>query len=259
MIKDIHTNECRLFNLWEKASIANGETAGLCTDGLLYRGRIYYEDGYWYREPGDEEAQWRDAPRRLLILTKDLNDTVGWDIRQETGRANTVAFSYDRAAPFYKNLRMWSYGLLNVTASRYPDFTEASNMNISGPFYESAPIARVNTKKQIGRSSIHNSVLMQYLDRYAPLLKEQIEIYDANIILCCGFSANSNLILDFVRSQYLPDLAPVPGTGDWIYHSPSTGKIAVNSFHPSARIGYEYSYTNMMSAMLTALDKVTIN
>ena len=67
-----------------------------------------------------------------------------------------------------------------------------------------------------------------------------------------------NLILDFVRSQYLTDLQVVPDTGDWIYYSPATEKWVINSYHPSARIGYEECYVGMMNAFHLALSRKTL-
>ena len=84
-------------------------------------------------------------------------------------------------------------------------------------------------------------------------LKQQIAVYNADVLLCCGCAKDTNLILDFVRSQYLTDLQVVPSTGEWIYYSPSTGKWVINSYHPSARIGYEENYEGMMHAFRLAL------
>lgn len=249
----IHEEEDILMKEWLDRSVSSCDGDELSHDGLLFRGEIYYEEGCWHRKRGEEEALWHNADRRLLILTKDLNDDEAWDIRQETGRLNTVAYSYERAIPFYKNLRMWSYGLLKTTPDSFPEFEEARDMMLSGPFYETAPVARVNCKKQVGQGSISDPVFMGFLEKYASLLKRQISLYDADVILCCGSSNGRNLILDFVKSQYLTDLVPVPDTGNWIYRSPSTGRIAVNSYHPSARIGYECTYTDMMSSFMKAL------
>lgn len=258
MRNEIHLQEEAILRDWQSKAQLLEDADNLVTDGLLLRGEIYYQDGYWYRHFGDEEKQWQDAKRRLLILTKDLNDTEAWDIRQETGRHNTVAFNYNTAIPFYKNLRMWSYGLLNTSADHYPGFQEAQDQNIVGRFYERAPIARVNCKKQVGSSSISDKTLNLYLETYAEFLKKQIALYDADIILCCGCSNEKNIILNFVHAQYLPDLESVPDTGDWIYYSPSSRKIVVNSYHPSARIGYEYTYIEMMSALQKALRNLNL-
>lgn len=258
-IGNIHRKEEQIWQEWKTLADKFDEGEELVMDGLLFRGQIFYENGCWHRLSGNEEELWNSAGRRLLILTKDLNDDEAWDIRQETGRLNTVAFSYDRAIPFYKNLRMWSYGLLTTAQDGYPDFENASDMGMAGPFYESAPIARVNCKKQVGGGSIKDSVLMQYLERYAGPLKKQIILYDADILLCCGCSSGRNLIMDFVKSQYLTDLIPVPDTGNWIWYSPASGKVAINSYHPSARIGYEDTYCDMMEAFRKGLDYINNN
>ena len=255
-MNNIHINEEQIQAQWLAIAQARNDANDLCVDGLLFRGNIYYKDGCWHRQRGNEETLWANTERRLLILTKDLNDDEAWDIREETGRLNTVAFSYERAIPFYKNLRMWTYLLLKGEAGNVPPYDEARRMDVVGPFYENAPIARVNVKKQVGGSSISDATLMTYLETYAAPLRQQIALYDATIIMCCGCSNDRNLILDFVRSQYLPDLQPVSGTGDWIYYSPSTGKIVINSYHPSARIGYEDTYCNLAQAYDTALRRL---
>lgn len=252
----IHQDEERIMSRWTGMARANDDAEQLVTDGLLFRGEIYWKDGCWHRSQGNEEELWENAPRKLLILTKDLNDDEAWDIRQETGRLNTMIFSYERAIPFYKNLRMWCYGLLNASAEDYPPFREARDMKISGPFYEIAPLARVNCKKQVGEGSISDIAFMQYMEAYAEPLKAQIALYDADVILCCGSSRGRNLTMDFVKSQYLTDLTPVRGTDNWIYLSPSAEKVVVNSYHPSARIGYEDTYEDMMRAFCIGMSEI---
>lgn len=70
--------EDNLFSEWIKRSVASGDGSELAPDGLLYRGMFVYKDGYWSREPGNESVIWERAKRRVLILTKDLNDEEAW-------------------------------------------------------------------------------------------------------------------------------------------------------------------------------------
>ena len=69
-----HDLEEGIFEEWRERSRGNGDGTEIAPDGLLYRGAFSYEDGYWSRRPGDEEGRWERAERRVLILTKDLND-----------------------------------------------------------------------------------------------------------------------------------------------------------------------------------------
>lgn len=98
--------EQQILDEWRRFAESKHDAEEFSEDGLLWRGLIYYADGSWHRREGNEEELWLNAKRRLLILTKDLNDTEAWNIRQETGRQNTAVFSYQYGAPFIKNLRM---------------------------------------------------------------------------------------------------------------------------------------------------------
>ena len=58
-------------------------------------------------------------------------------------------------------------------------------------------------------------------------------IYDANIILCCsGYDTQSNPIIDFIKSNYLPDLAQI---NNYIWFSVAQKKIIIDSYHFSNR------------------------
>ena len=240
-----HDLEEGIFEDWRERSRGNGDGTEIAPDGLLYRGAFSYEDGYWSRRPGDEEGRWERAERRVLILTKDLNDEEAWDVRCETGRRNfsgkeTVAVS----AAFYKNLMRWVYGLLTADGEgRTVPFEVADRQEVFRPFYDEAAVARVNCKKQVGGSLLGNGALRWYLERYGDLLGRQIGLYDAEILLCCG---GSGLIRDFVRERCLPDLRRV---NDWMHASPSTGKLVVDSWHPSYR---GETHRGMYEGMMTA-------
>ena len=97
-----------------------------------------------------------------------------------------------------------------------------------------------------------NCWLQSHLETYGDLLLKQIELYDADIILCCG---GSNLIKDFVKEMYLPDLEAVTDT-DWTYYSKSANKLVINSYHPSyPGCSPEKMYESMMRDVEKFLDK----
>ena len=50
------------------------------------------------------------------------------------------------------------------------------------------------------------------------------------LILCCG---GSGAIKNFVKSHYLPDLQVFSEKEAWVYFSPSTRKVVIDSYHPT--------------------------
>ena len=229
-----HEREEELFERWkQRCEELDGinPIEDFAYDGLLFRGEYSYNNGCWERQPGNETELWNNAPCRILILTKDASRYGGLeDVRIETARKNHTGdeiFTTDNI--FYSNLMLWSYALLNAAqGGKITTYEATPSWDQLREHYCSAPIARVNCKKEIGGGSIDNSLLKAHINRYADFLSEQIAMYDADIILCCG---GSGLIKNFVMQHYLPDLICHSNDG-WVYYSPSTAKIVIDSYHP---------------------------
>ena len=204
--------EEKLFALWMQAC---KEIDGIdpqedfAFDGLLFRGEFKLVGGCWERQSGNESELWENAPCRLLILTKDTTRNGGLeDIRIETARKNHIGERVKTVGvSFYRNLTLWAYALQNaLTGGEITSYDDAPTWDQLREHYESAAIARVNCKKQIGASSIPNSELKAHIERYSDFLKEQVAMYDADVILCCGSQGDSNVIKDFIHEAYLPVL-----------------------------------------------------
>lgn len=257
MANTIKEQECELFTKWieeyENNKVSNIKDE-FCSDGLLFRGDFELINGRcWIRKQGEEEELWKNSPCRLLILTKDTTQNGGqYDIRsQDTGlKTDTGEKKLPETTRFYQNLFIWSYLLLNAVSNGEIIKYLGNNINLNSQkpgeitswdclpdwenlwkFYSIAPIARVNCKKQIGYNTCENQVLKKHIDLYSVYLKEQIEMYDADIILCCG---GSDIIKNFVKENYFEDLTSFNNT-NWIYYSEKKHKIVINSYHPSYR------------------------
>lgn len=238
---------------WSVRLKTNEPDADFVPDGLLYRGPATSDGKYWRRNIGNESRQWDTASKRLLILTKDLNDEDAWDIREEMGRLNFTGGQIRTCRSFfYSNLTLWSYALINASdGNEIADYEMTPSWDELREFYETAPIARVNCKKSLGKSSCPANLLNMHLHTYGDLLLRQIEMYDADIILCCG---GNGLIKDFIAEKYLQDLEQISEEG-WMYFSPLHNKLVVNSLHPSYKKSKEWSYQEMMKDMKRFLNK----
>ena len=237
-----------LFAKWLQACIEKDgiSTDEFARDGLLFRGECRSVNGCWEMQPGDETELWNNACCRLLILTKDTTVNGGMDdIRIESARQNHTGVEVKTSlTTFYKNLTLWSYALLNaLQGGRILSYDDTPDWDRLREIYTTSPIARVNCKKQIGDSTISNECLKSHIERYASFLTEQVEMYDADVILCCG---GGGVIRDFVKRCYLPDLVRFSDDG-WVWYSPSSRKVVIDSYHPSVLKNKREMYEQMMT------------
>lgn len=242
-MKSIHKQEELIFKEYQELL---GDGREVSADGLHYLGEFHYENGYWGRLPGNEEVEWEchcNKKRGLVILTKDLNDNIAWDIREEHGRKNgienpTASLQY----AFYRNLRRWIYGLLNMDNDGL--MPEYPSTNMAQECFETKPWVRMNLKKVPGDSSITNQTLTRYIEDFRHFLLGQLMIYKgASIYLDC----TRRYGIELMRELY-PDIKAFgDGDDEWIYFSEKQHFIIVNSYHPSCPLtGGEEAYYNRM-------------
>lgn len=245
----IHKQEELIFTEYQELLGGGREVS---PDGLHYLGESYYdcENKCWGRLPGNEEVDWKrycEQKRGLVILTKDLNDNIAWDIREELGRKKdteepTASIYY----AFYRNLRCWIYGLLNIDSDGL--MPEYPSTNVAQECFETKPWVRLNLKKVPGGSFITNDTLAQYIDKFRSLLLKQLGIYkEASIYLDCTRRNG----IELLRELY-PDIKAFgDGDDEWIYFSEEHHFIIVNSYHPSCCLsgGEEAYYYRMRNAV----------
>lgn len=185
----IFTDNEQLLKEWEIASINNNEQDEFVPDGILYRGNVIYSNtGGWAHERGNEEELWEHSSKRILFITKDLNDDGAWDIRAETGRKNHSGEGnvlINTKGNFCRNYLYQVYGLGNITAEHFVDYESFSDEEAI-QYFDKCTLARINVKKQLGKSSIEDKVLVEYINKYSDFLKRQVLLLDADIIVCCG-------------------------------------------------------------------------
>lgn len=265
----IKEKEDELFSAWalhNKNFCPNG--------GLLFKGNFSINpipndkgEFTWDRSTSNnEEKLWCKSNKRLMILTKDLNDTEAWDIRKESGgrkhlkqnqipSEENLLFTGD---PFKRKLNRWVYGIYKEYKGKYPSFEEVKDYKKMGLFYEQVPLVRINCKIELGTNSVENNVLAESMENNKSFLIKQIQLYKANIILCCGYTyKDGNIILNFLKENYLKDIRKVEGSEGWIYYSENENIIIINSYHPSYT-GYtdEWFYNELMKNFSLSVSKL---
>jgi hypothetical protein len=232
-----HKKEEQLYARWAERARKLRESDDITKDGLLYRGELWFDGFNQVCKPGDEEQQWEDASLRLLVMTKELNEDDGWDIRGESGRVPSPRLTCRTAQRFFPNLELWVYGLMNIPDRKVMAFSRADNATRLQGFYENAPIARVNCRKQ----SASNVQIQKYLENYADLLAEQVKLYDADIILCIG---GQGVMVKCLKEHVYSDLEQY---NEHVWFSPSAGVVVVKQYHPNYNV---YSRKDMYTSMI---------
>lgn len=247
-----HQQEEVLFDRWAARARQLHDSEDITRDGLLYRGELWFDGYCQVHRPGDEEKHWNSAPLRLLVVTKELYDEDGWDLRGESGRVPSPHLDNSKTAyRFFPNMELWAYGLLNTPGRKAIPFDKANRQPTLQKHYETAPIARINCKKQPEAHAISNNVLSRYLRDYADLLREQVLLYGANIILCLG---GQGLLVKFLKEHCYADLQQV---NDHCYYASQAGVAVVKQYHPCYNVySQKEMYTRMMKDYQQLLTRV---
>lgn len=236
-----HKKEEELFERWAERARKLHDSDEITKDGLLYRGELWFDGYCQVHRRANEEQLWADAGMRLLVLTKELFDEDGWDLRAESGRVPSPRLTCRTAYRFFPNLELWVYGLMNIPDRKVISFARADNETRLQGFYENAPIARVNCKKQPDARAASNAVLQKYMENYADLLTEQITLYDADVILCTG---GQGIMVSFLQKHVYRDLEQV---NEHCWYSASSNVAVVKQYHPTYSVySRKEMYTNMM-------------
>ena len=236
--------EEELFQRWKKNMKIKEEN--FCCDGLLYKGEIKRdESNKWYREPGNESELWDNSPLKILLFSKYPNDN--YDIRSATGY-NHKSNNKTVTNQFFKNLVIWVYGIykriIEESNISFGDLDEDEYIN----YWENKiSIVRVNCSK-----ILQDNDIIRFFDnnKYKKYIKEQLDLYNANFIYCCGRDKSLRYI---IKKLFLSDFESV--VGDWTYYSSSKKALLINGYSPSARFSFERMYEELMEKLNLSLEK----
>lgn len=248
-MKDFISENEKILDEWKISNEKYGEY-NFAYDGIMNKGEVIIGEGYIERESDKnhiENQLWKTTSLRVLFLTKDQNTWGGdaWDVRAEYGRSNMESDSIQFT--FYRNLMYLLYGICHTTEECKTEY-DFSNRDALD-FFDSYPFARINAKKEGGNSSISNNTLRFYLKRDCDFLKKQIQNLNPDVIFCCGYSETveetGNLLLNFLNNNgYKFQCA---SKNNWIYFDERKNKIAINSWHLSARISSQRIFEELMN------------
>lgn len=178
-------------------------------------------------------------------------DGEGVDIRYETGLVNPndklcshpAMLVYHR---FYARYFILLRGILELEHNPNAVFIKDSLENAE--FFWKNPVARINLKKIAGNSSCPNGLVGEYIIKDLSFIQQQMNIYKANIIICCNGSGwnpdspNSNPMMSMLKMIY-PDLIWYEGDPErFLYYSNDSKVIVLHEWHMSCPIKYSHYF-----------------
>lgn len=252
-MKYSHAENDKILDAWNEFSQNNGE-GEIEYDGVAYKGGIHTfpgENGKVYneRKPGDEENIWNNSEKRILFVLKELNDPGNpYDSR--------VAVVYDPdngIVPSDKNIKNMIYatkGILESSADNAAPLNENEDMDTLMKIWDKAAVAKINVKKQPGGAVADTSVIAEHMNTYKEFLKQQLQLLDANIIVCCD---NKSGILSTIKELVYPNAVQVT---DEVWYDKSSNAMLIESYHTNPHRSYQFFYDRVINNYVDALKKI---
>lgn len=181
-----------------------------------------------------DEKEWNQQNCKILFVLKEAN----W----ENGNCDLCEFLLSEKSPTYwrtwNNVVRWTMALL--APGEYP-----RNISNSEKSYWLRKVSFINLKKVGGDAVAENETIKEYAEKDRYYLREQIELYRPDIMICCGrgVGKNADILHDIVfhPSQISSWQEPITEKKyNYFYVKINEKQIPVLSFyHPQMRGGHE--------------------
>ena len=194
------------------------------------------EEMFLVRDGVADEAAFLTAPRRIVYVLKETNDTERtekWDLRKflsDGGRPQT-----------WDAIARWTEGLLSP--DREIPWVELIQRHEERRSIFLKRISAINLKKTPGGCTSDYAEIEREASAFSEIIRKQLALYDAELIICCG---TGNVLYRHLH-----------GTEDEKWKMTARGvpyfaygKSTVISFaHPQARVSGAYLYYALMDAV----------
>ncbi|MBS3938785.1 MAG: hypothetical protein KGZ50_09490 [Peptococcaceae bacterium] len=205
-------NEEKLFEEWKL------KRPGLIKDGVV------------------NEETFSKSKIKILYLLKEVNGGVDWDLRKfisEGARTQT-----------WDNIARWTYGIQNL--GKEVAWSEISSFLLEWRKEQISSICAVNLKKISGGHTTVANKLYAIAIEDKDLLKKQLELYGADVIICCGSSVGdlyTNYLYKEENQQWRTTTRGVR------YCTKGDSRFVIQYAHPEARVNDSLLYYGLIDAV----------
>lgn len=180
-----------------------------------------------------DEKQYLESKFKIVYVMKEVNGGSGWNLRDflfEGGRSQT-----------WDNIARWTEGIFNLQEDfSWKYLTE--NNEIRRKTYL-RKIGTINLKKTPGKHTSNHKEISIAATENREIIKQQIELYNPEIIICCGTSS------DFIKCYLESNNVNWSMTRRGVEYIRNENQIIVSFAHPEARVRDAYLYYPLVDAI----------
>lgn len=180
-----------------------------------------------------DENQYLSSKYKILYVMKEVNGGNDWDLREflyQGGRSQT-----------WDNVARWTQGILNLDKDY--SWEELSENNEKRREIYLKKIGSINLKKTGGGYTSVDKEISKAAMENREILKNQVNIYNPDIIICCGTAGN------FVNSILDPKEIKWSMTQRGVEYIKLKEKTILSYAHPEARIRDAYLHYALVDAV----------
>ena len=207
--------ENKLFNFWSST------VAGFIRDGCA------------------DPEKYSQAPVRLLFILKEVNGGSDWDLRDYM-RIGCRAQTWDVIA-------RWTEGIFHIDKDYM--WAQMSKDNDQRRKKYVPQICAINMKKTSGSAVADSNAIFAAAERDKIWIKQQIELYHADVIILCGTEKVYQMVVDNSPKWKMTS------RGIW-YYVDQNGSITISFSHPEARTKQCFLYYGLIEAVKEILSTV---
>ncbi|MDE0270783.1 MAG: hypothetical protein OXP11_06205 [Gammaproteobacteria bacterium] len=189
----------------------------------------------WKRETQEElildgmvdAAKYWDSPRRLLFVLKEANyqKSDSWDLKDHVAKgewSNT-----------WNNITRWTRAIHALPEEL--SWECLSDINRDKRVNELGKIAFMNLNKRTDGTGVANvTAIKEAAEKDSGFIREQIAIYDAKYIICCGTGV-SDLTIPIISEQERKPVWQKTKRGVRFVNLPGGGHL-IDYWHPQSRM-----------------------
>jgi hypothetical protein len=180
------------------------------------------------------ELEYSKSKIRVLYILKEVNDWKNGDLREfvrNGARWRT-----------WNNIARWHNGIQNYFENGIVEFKNTISQNDRKEILKN--IAVLNLKKESGGASSNMGQIWHHANGDKDLLKQQVKLYNPNIIICCG---TGGIVSEL---QLFENIGSFKLSSNGIRFTKNEKILMIDYFHPQCRKNKKLLFDNLLGSIM---------